>query len=84
MEEFMKKFNDSPNIAGKLIEETRLKKNMTKEELIKKLELKGINIDRTQLYRMEKSLMIIKDFELIAICGVLNISMEELTKLIDQ
>ncbi len=79
----MRKFNGKSNITGKLIEENLSKQHMTKEGLCTKLQLVGINIDRVHLYRVIKGEVILKDFELIAICKILNVSYESLLNLID-
>ncbi len=69
----MRKFNEKSNLAGEIIQNTRESKNISKENLCKELQLLGINIDRIHLYRLEKGVVIIKDFELIAICKILDI-----------
>lgn len=51
---------------------------MSREELAEKLQLMGINIDRNHIYRIEKEIVIVKDFELIAICRILNIDYKKL------
>ena len=43
-----------------------------------KLELLGIELDRFELYKIETAKKSVKDFELIALCIVLNINMDEL------
>lgn len=74
----MRKYNSRSNICGKIIKKYRIEKKMSREELAAKLQLSGINIDRTHIFRIENESVIIKDFELIAICKILNISYEEL------
>lgn len=69
----MRKFNEKSNLAGEIIQHTRENKKISKENLCKELQLLGINIDRVHLYRLEKGLVIIKDFELVAICKILDI-----------
>ena len=49
-------------------------------ELSRKLELLGIELDRFELYKIETSKKSVKDFELIALCIVLDIDFEELKK----
>lgn len=78
----MRKFNNKSNIAGSYINKIRESKNITKEELCQKMQLLGINMDRVHLYRLEKRLVIIKDFELIAICNILNIDINVLKNLL--
>lgn len=76
----MKKYNNKPNLTGNLIESFRVKKGFTKEDVCKKLQLLGINIDRNELYRMEKNQMIIKDFELVGFCKILDINCNDLLR----
>ena len=79
----MRKYNGLPNVSGKIIEEYRLKNDMSREDLSKKLQLMGINIDRNNVYRIEKGKVLLKDFELIAFCKILNINYSDLKNLID-
>ena len=52
-------------------------------QVCKKLQLFAVYIDSTELKRMEDGRMIIKDFELIAFCRVLDINYDELKKILD-
>ena len=79
----MKKFNDKRNIVGSLIKEYREKKHYSKMELSRKLELLGIELDRFELYKIENNKKSVKDFELIALCIVLDIDFNELKKLVE-
>ena len=80
----MKKFEDKPNVVGELIKSARLKKKYSKVDVSTKLDLLGINLTRAELYRIENFGMIVKDFELIGLCIVLDINYEELKKLINK
>ena len=79
----MKKFNNKRNIVGSLIKEYREKKHYSKMELSRKLELLGIELDRFELYKIENNKKSVKDFELIALCIVLDIDFNELKKLVE-
>ena len=74
----MKKFNEYRNIIGTLVKEHREQKNYTKTELSQKLELLGVELDRFELYKIETAKKSVKEFELIALCMVLDIKMDEL------
>lgn len=74
----MRKFNEKSNLAGEIIEKYRIDKHMSREYLAEQLQLLGINIDRTHLLRIEKGKVILKDFELLAICRILSINYSEL------
>ena len=69
----MKKYNNKANIIGKLLLEHRKNKGLSKEEVCRRVQLYGIDIHRVELYRMEKGISIIKDFELVVLCNVLDI-----------
>ena len=79
----MKKFNDKRNIVGILIREYREKSHYSKMELSRKLELLGVELDRFELYKIETNKKSVKDFELIALCIVLDIDFNELKKLVE-
>ncbi len=75
----MKKYeNKKDNVIGNLVKEYRKAKNLKKIELSKQLQLHAVYIDSTELKRIEDGQQIVKDFELIAFCKVLDIDFEEL------
>lgn len=78
----MKKFEDKPNVVGDLIKKARKSKKYTKVDVSTKLDLLGVNLSRAEIYRIENFGMIVKDFELIALCIVLDLNYEDLKKLI--
>ena len=80
----MRRYNNKLNISGKVIENARLSKNLSREELSNKLQLMGLNVDRSFVYRIEKQSSTLKDFELIAIATILEIDLENLKKLMDK
>ena len=73
----MRKYEGKSNVAGEFIE-----KNMTKEDLCRKLQLNGINIDRWHLYKIINGKVILKDFELITILNILDVDFNNLRNLI--
>ncbi len=82
--DFFKKYENKSNVIGTLLLEHRLKLGLSKEEVCRRVQLHGVYIHRVELYRMEKEISIIKDFELIALCEVLGINYNnEVRKLID-
>ncbi len=74
----MKKFNDKRNIVGDNIRKNREKMHYSKTQLSHKLELLGVELDRFELYKIETSKTSVKDFELIALCMVLQIDFNEI------
>lgn len=79
----MKKYENKNNVIGNLIKEYRENVKLSKTEVSRQLQLHAVYIDRTELNRMEEGRMIIKDFELIALCKVLKIPFEKLSDLIE-
>lgn len=76
----MKKYENKSNVVGDLIKSYREKAKLSKTELSRRLQFHAVYIDRTEIKRIEANEMIVKDFELIALCKVLNIDYEELKK----
>lgn len=74
----MKKYNNQPNVIGKILAKARRKKGISKTDLCRKLELLGIEFDRNEIYRIENFRMSVKDFELIAFAAVLDIDLNSL------
>lgn len=56
---------------------------MTKAELSKKLELKGVNINSDELLLIEKNKLLVKDFEIAAIAEILDIDLNNLKNYLD-
>ena len=79
----MRKYEGKSNVCGEFIDKVLHEKNMTKEDLCRKLQLAGINIDRWHLYNIFDRKVILKDFELIIICKILDIDMNDLKSLIN-
>ncbi len=78
----MKKYNDKPNVIGKVLSQARKEKGYSKTALCRKLELLGIEFDRNEIYRIENARMSVKDFELIAFAAVLDIDLNSLKQII--
>ena len=66
------------NVVGKNIREIRLEKKLTQEELMAKLEVKGLHICSDSICRIEKGTRQITDFEIIAIAYVLKVPVARL------
>lgn len=80
----MKKFRNKSNCFGNLIEYFRNEQGLSRADLSMKLDLIGIPISSDEIYRIERQKMILKDFELIAICSILKISLEDLLKVFNE
>ena len=71
-------FNGSKNICGKRVKETRQKLKLSQENLAAKLQIEGVNIERDSVSRIEIGTRFVADYELFALCRVLNVSPEYL------
>ncbi len=78
----MKKYENKSNVIGNLLFEHRKQKGFSKEEVCRRVQLYGVYIHRVELYRMEIGQSIIKDFELIALCNVLDIDYDSEVKVL--
>ena len=76
----MKQYNNKPNAVGPILKSARLNKGYTRIDLSAKLELLGVSISGEELYRMESQHMIIKDFELLALCHILEVKLDDLKR----
>ena len=80
----MKKFKGKSNAYGSLIQKYRKQKGYSRADLSRELDLIDIPISSDELYKIEKQVKIIKDFELIAICNILDIKLEKLNDMISE
>ncbi|MBQ9297569.1 MAG: helix-turn-helix transcriptional regulator [Clostridia bacterium] len=78
----MKKFDGKSNAYGKIIEKYRKSKSMSRADVSRELDLIDVPINPDELYRIERQNMILKDYELIAICMILDIDYNDLIKVI--
>lgn len=74
----MKKYENKSNVIGKLIKEYREKQQLEKIDVSRMLQLHAVYLDSTELKRIEDGVQIVKDFELIGLCKVLNINYNDL------
>ena len=76
----MNKYKEKSNISGRLIHKARMLKNMSYEKLSDQLQLIDIVLYPNDLFLIENSKRILKDFELVAICKVLDINIYDIFK----
>ena len=71
-------FNGRKNICGESVKAARKKLNLSQENLAAKLQLEGVIIERDSVSRIELGTRFIADYELLALCKILNVSPEYL------
>ena len=74
----IKKLNGKSNVIGKNIKKYRELRNLTQRDLSNKIALLGIDIYHSDISQIENQKLLLKDFEIIAFCKVLNVSYEQL------
>lgn len=78
-----KLFNGNANIISELVAKRRKDKGMSYSDLSNKLQLLGISLYKNDLFLIEKNRRMVRDFELIGLCRVLNIDYADLSGLIE-
>ena len=71
-------FNGSKNICGQRVKEARKKLKLSQENLAAKLQVEGVNIERDSVSRIEIGTRFVADYELVALCKILNVTPEYL------
>ena len=79
----MKKFEGNKNLTGSSIKRLREEKRVSRQQLAIKLELLAIYLTRNDIYRIEKNILPIKDFELLGIAKVLNLDLNDFKELLE-
>lgn len=80
----MKKYEGKKsNVIGNLIKKYREEKGLEKIEVSRLLQLHAVYLDSTELKRIEDGTKIVKDFELIGLCKVLDVNYDDLKNCIE-
>lgn len=80
----MKKYEGKKsNVIGNLIKKYREEKELEKIEVSRLLQLHAVYLDSTELKRIEDGTQIVKDFELIGLCKVLDVNYDDLKNCIE-
>lgn len=67
-------FNGKKNICGIRVKEARKKLNLSQENLAAKLQLEGVILERDSVSRIEIGTRFVADYELLALCKILNVT----------
>lgn len=80
----MKKYEGKKsNVIGNLIKKYREEKGLEKIQVSRLLQLHAVYLDSTELKRIEDGTQIVKDFELIGLCKVLDVNYDDLKNCIE-
>lgn len=72
------KYKEKSNFLGTLIAEKRKSYKMSQNKLASKMQLKGINIGKNDISKIEGGKRLIKDYELIAIKDILDLDINNI------
>ncbi len=70
--------DDMNNIIGKNIRSIRLQQNIGQTELVRELQLNGVNITRETLVKIERGIQHIKLSQLKGICKLLGVTYDDI------
>lgn len=74
----VKTLNGNLNIIGKNLRKYRRLKELSQPAICRELDLLGVAMYISDIYEIEHGKKTVKDFEVIAFCKVLDISLEQL------
>lgn len=67
-------FQGKKNISGERIREARVKLRISQSELAARLQVKGVNIERDSLSRIETGARFVTDYEIVVLSEILNVN----------
>ena len=67
-------FNGKKNICGARVKEARRKADLSQENLAAKLQIEGVILERDSVSRIEIGTRFVADYELLALCKILNVT----------
>lgn len=74
----IRKINGKSNVLGKNIKKYRELRHLSQRQLSNKIALLGLDIYNSDICHIENQKLLLKDFEIVAFCKVLDISYEQL------
>lgn len=64
------------NLVGARVESARKSQGMKQKELLAQLQVRGVDLNASGLSKLEGQIRHVTDFELLALSGILNVSIE--------
>lgn len=74
----MRKVQGKSNLFGEFLKNKRLEKKLNRTQMARELQLLGLDMSVDDIYRIETSRILLKDFELVAYGLALDIDLNEL------
>lgn len=67
-------YDGKKNICGQRLRQARMAKKLRQEDLAAQIQLKGVNVERDSISRIEIGTRFVADFELMVFAQVLDVS----------
>ena len=80
----VRKLNNNLNVISENLRFYRKKNHLSQSDLVRDLNLLGINMHKNDIYLIESNQRTVKDYEIWGFTKVLKITFEDLTKNIEE
>lgn len=77
---YKNKIGDNNNLSGSAIKRLRLEKGWSQRELADLLQLKGLDVDKNAIQRIEARKRFVTDIELVYFAKIFEVGYEQLLK----
>lgn len=74
----VRKLNNNLNVIGENLRKIRIEKHLSQANLTMELNLLGINLHKNDIYMIENNKRTVKDYEVLGLMKILNISYNDL------
>ena len=71
-------YNENSNIISEKLRDLRKKRGLSQEELAAQMQLLGVDISQPLISKIEQDKRFVKDYELVCLCKVLNVTERDL------
>ena len=71
-------YNENSNIISEKLRDLRNKRGLSQEELAAQMQLLGVDISQPLISKIEQNKRFVKDYELVCLCKVLNVTEQDL------
>ena len=71
-------YNENSNIISEKLRDLRKKRGLSQEELAAQMQLLGVDISQPLISKIEQNKRFVKDYELVCLCKVLNVTERDL------
>ena len=73
-------YGNNKNLIYENLKLQRIKRGLTQNQLAAKMQLMNVNIDQQMISKIEHNNRFVTDYELVCICKILNVKLEDMIK----